>query len=64
MILHVDSSEPNKGVKVVEAIPDECECGGTEFDQGVGLFGGGYGVWAICDACDTVYKVIWPPDED
>jgi hypothetical protein len=36
-------------------VPDCCpECGGTEYEDGFGLAGGGYGSYLMCVECSTV----------
>lgn len=44
---------------IPEAQPDKCPaCGGTDFDQGYGMAGGGMGVYSYCIACGKVTSKV------
>jgi len=55
----VDLAEPSSGTRVVDALPDACDCGG-DLLRGFGLAGGGMGHYALCVACDVMFKVMIP----
>ncbi len=51
--IHIDSSEQHKDVP--ETGPDVCPDCKCEAETGFGLFGGGYGVYAYCPKCGTIF---------